>query len=99
MLHCFALSWPGCSCKLELVLNWSTWLKKGEIKNICFADFYILWEEAEELSWEEVDDNSVKVWIPVGVLIIVGLFVLISIVLWRKINEGKLRINNYCEYW
>ncbi|XP_021469700.2 uncharacterized protein LOC118936326 isoform X2 [Oncorhynchus mykiss] len=42
----------------------------------------------EELSWEEVDDNSVKVWIPVGVLIIVGLFVLISIVLWRKINEG-----------
>ncbi|XP_020322151.1 sodium channel subunit beta-2-like isoform X2 [Oncorhynchus kisutch] len=42
----------------------------------------------EELSWEEADDNSVKVWIPVGVLIIVGLFVLISIVLWRKINEG-----------
>ena len=29
--HCFALSWPGCSCKLELVLNWPTWLNKGEI--------------------------------------------------------------------
>ena len=31
--HCFALSWPGRSCKWELVLNWPTWLNKGEIKN------------------------------------------------------------------
>ena len=30
--HCFALSWPGRSCKWELVLNWPTWLNKGEIK-------------------------------------------------------------------
>jgi hypothetical protein len=29
--HCFALSWPGRSCKWELVLNWLTWLNKGEI--------------------------------------------------------------------
>ena len=29
--HCFALSWPGCSCKWELVLNWHTWLNKGWI--------------------------------------------------------------------
>jgi hypothetical protein len=27
--HCFALSWPGCSYKWELVLNWPTWLNKG----------------------------------------------------------------------
>ena len=26
-----ALSWPGRSCKLELVLNWPAWLNKGEI--------------------------------------------------------------------
>ena len=31
--HCLALSWPGHSCKWELVLNWPTWLNKGEIKN------------------------------------------------------------------
>jgi hypothetical protein len=31
--HCFSLSWPGRSCKRELVLNWPTWLNKGEIKN------------------------------------------------------------------
>jgi hypothetical protein len=31
--HCFALSWPGCSCKWELVLNWPTWTHKGEKKN------------------------------------------------------------------
>ncbi|XP_071217086.1 uncharacterized protein [Salvelinus alpinus] len=50
---------------------------------------YLIKVQAEELSREEADDNShVKVWIPVGVLIIVGLFVLIGIVLWRKINEG-----------
>jgi hypothetical protein len=24
--HCFALSWPGSSCKWQLVLNWPTWL-------------------------------------------------------------------------
>ena len=30
--HCFASSWPGRSCKWELVLNWPTWLNKGEIK-------------------------------------------------------------------
>jgi hypothetical protein len=30
--HCFALSWPGRSCKWELVLNWPTWLNKGEVK-------------------------------------------------------------------
>ena len=29
--HCFALSWPGHSCKQELVLNWPTWLNQGEI--------------------------------------------------------------------
>ena len=29
--HCFALSWPARSCKWELVLNWPTWLNKGEI--------------------------------------------------------------------
>jgi hypothetical protein len=28
--HCFALSWPVHSCKWELVLNWRTWLDKGE---------------------------------------------------------------------
>ena len=27
--HCFALSWPGRSCKWELVLNWPTWLNIG----------------------------------------------------------------------
>ena len=32
--QCFALSWPGRSCKWELVLNWPTWLNKGEIKQI-----------------------------------------------------------------
>ena len=31
MSHCFALSWPGLSCKWELVLKWPTWLNKGEI--------------------------------------------------------------------
>jgi hypothetical protein len=31
--HCFALSWPGRSCKWELALNWRTWLNKGEMKN------------------------------------------------------------------
>ena len=31
--YCFALSWPGRSCKWELVLNWPTWLNKGDIKN------------------------------------------------------------------
>ena len=35
--HCFALSWPGRSCKRELVLNWTTWLNKGEIN--CFIYF------------------------------------------------------------
>ena len=30
--HCFALSWPGRSCKWELVLNWPTWWNKGERK-------------------------------------------------------------------
>ena len=30
--NCFALSWPGRSCKWELDLNWPTWLNKGEIK-------------------------------------------------------------------
>ena len=30
--HCLALSWPGRSCKWELVLNWPTWLNKGERK-------------------------------------------------------------------
>ena len=30
--HCFALSWPCRSCKGELVLNWPTWINKGEIK-------------------------------------------------------------------
>jgi hypothetical protein len=29
--NCFALSWPGGSCKWQLVLNLPTWLKKGEI--------------------------------------------------------------------
>ena len=29
--HHFALSWPGRSCKWELVLNWPPWLNKGEI--------------------------------------------------------------------
>jgi hypothetical protein len=29
VVHCFALSWPGCSCKSELVLNWPTWLKQS----------------------------------------------------------------------
>ena len=28
--HCFALSWRERSCKWELVLNWPTWLNKGE---------------------------------------------------------------------
>ncbi|XP_029561671.1 uncharacterized protein LOC115157503 isoform X1 [Salmo trutta] len=37
---------------------------------------------------QEDDNSDVKVWIPVGVLIIVGLFVLIGIVLWRKINKS-----------
>ena len=32
--HCFALSWPGRSCKWELVLNWPTWLNKGEKKTV-----------------------------------------------------------------
>ena len=32
VLNCFALSWPGSSCKWELVLNLPTWLNKGEIK-------------------------------------------------------------------
>ncbi|XP_035655258.1 uncharacterized protein LOC118401773 [Oncorhynchus keta] len=55
----------------------------------CTVAAYLIKVQAEDLSREEVDDNSdVKVWIPVSVLIIVGLFVLISIVLWRKINEG-----------
>ena len=30
--HCFALSWPGRSCKWELVLNWPTWLNKESLK-------------------------------------------------------------------
>jgi hypothetical protein len=29
--HCFALSWPGRSCKWERVLNEPTWLNKGEL--------------------------------------------------------------------
>ncbi|XP_064786485.1 uncharacterized protein LOC135509609 isoform X2 [Oncorhynchus masou masou] len=49
----------------------------------------------EELSWEEAD---IKVWIPVSVLIIVGLFVLISIVLWRKRNEGDKEESINTEY-
>ena len=32
--HCFALSWPGCICKWELVLNWPSCLNIGEIKKI-----------------------------------------------------------------
>jgi hypothetical protein len=27
--NCFALSWPGLSCKWELILNLPTWLNKG----------------------------------------------------------------------
>jgi hypothetical protein len=35
--HCFALSWQSHSCKWELVLNWPTWLNKGEInKLVCW---------------------------------------------------------------
>jgi hypothetical protein len=30
--YCFAWSWPGRSWKWELVLNWPTWLNKGEVK-------------------------------------------------------------------
>ena len=30
LLFCFALSWPSRSCKWELVINWPTWLNKGE---------------------------------------------------------------------
>ena len=29
--NCFALSWPGRNCKLELVLNLPTWLNKGDV--------------------------------------------------------------------
>ena len=29
--NCYALSWPGRSCKWELVLNYPTWLNNGEI--------------------------------------------------------------------
>ena len=29
--HCFVLSWPGSSCKWELVLNWPMCLNKSEI--------------------------------------------------------------------
>ena len=28
LLHCFALAWPGHSCKWELVHNWPTWWNK-----------------------------------------------------------------------
>ena len=34
--HCFALSWPGRSCKCKPVLNWPTWLNKGEKKHLHF---------------------------------------------------------------
>jgi hypothetical protein len=36
-LLCFI--WPGRSCKLELVLNWPTWLNKGDF--IFFSRDYV----------------------------------------------------------
>ncbi|XP_045062039.1 uncharacterized protein LOC123481584 [Coregonus clupeaformis] len=42
----------------------------------------------EVQAWEEVDDYYVKVWIPVGGLIVFVLLFLIGVVLWQKMNKG-----------
>ncbi|CAB1326728.1 unnamed protein product, partial [Coregonus sp. 'balchen'] len=54
-------------------------------KDINVATYLI---EVQEPALEEVDDSYVKVWIPVGGLIVVGLLFLIGVVLWQKMNKG-----------